>query len=63
LEEAQQLIWTLGPEKLRTINGLDLCARIEAAQAEARSLRLGRGNGPSAEAHPEWTKLPLWNIK
>ena len=61
LDRAQALIWGLGGSVMRDADTLDLAARVEAARAEVRSLRLARLAEPGAEDHPEWTKQTLWN--
>jgi hypothetical protein len=54
LEEAQGIVWRLKSSDLRQIDALDLLARIESAQAEARSLRLSRVVAVEPPSYPDW---------
>ena len=59
LEEAQGLIWRISAAE--DIDLLDLCARIESARAEVRSLRLGRGATPTSADGPKWINPSPWD--
>ena len=61
LDEAQALICSLAASSPWSTEKLDLAARVEAARAEVRSLRLRRLGEIPAEIPPEWTKQSLWN--
>ena len=61
LDQAQSLVWQLAAAKLREVETLDLAARVEAARAEVRSLRLARVAESVAEVGPEWTHHSLWD--
>ena len=60
LDEAQSLVWRLGNAEMRAIDAFDLLARLEAARAEARSLRLSRVRQPPC-SNPEWTDPVPWD--
>ena len=59
LHEAQELLSRLPPTRVWSADALDLSARIEAAQAQVRMLRLGRRT-EAAEPSQEWSNLFLW---
>jgi hypothetical protein len=60
LAQAEDLLWQLAIAEARDVNVLDLSARIETAQAEARSMRIGRVDRSSIEADPKWTESLPW---
>ena len=60
LDEAQDLVWQMAIAEGRDFNALDLSARVEAARAEARSMRLGRMDRGSLEDDPNWSKPLPW---
>jgi len=60
LEQAQDLISEVGKVRERRGAALDLSARIEAACAEVRSLRLRMSETPD-KSHPDWSKNLPWN--
>jgi hypothetical protein len=61
LDEAQSLVWQLALAGVRNADVLDLSARVEAALAEARSLRLSRLDKSSNETCPDWSDSVLWD--
>jgi hypothetical protein len=61
LEEAQKLIWRLGISGVRNVDAIDLSARLEAASAQVRSLRLGRANEFPENSNPEWSNRLPWD--
>jgi hypothetical protein len=61
LEEAQTLLWSLDAADLRKVDVLDLSARLEAARAEVRALRLGRTGEQASQFSPNWTNQLLWD--
>jgi hypothetical protein len=61
LEEAQELIWRLGMTGVGNVDAIDLSARLEAARAQVRSLRLGRPNELSENSNPEWSNRLPWD--
>jgi hypothetical protein len=61
LEDAQRLLWSMPPSKLRTVDALDLSARLEDARAQVALMRLGRATELPTHSGPEWTSKPLWD--
>ena len=61
LDDAQRLICDVGPSSMRDVDRLDLAARVEAARAEVRSLRLGHDDRFAERNAPEWTNQSLWS--
>jgi len=57
LQEAQRLLWQIDPSGLRSVDALDLSARLEAAHAQVRSLRFRHSDSANYSA-PEWSNLP-----
>jgi hypothetical protein len=57
LQEAQRLLWQIDAGGLRSVDALELSARLEAAHAQVRSLRL-RNSQSAINSAPEWTNLP-----
>jgi hypothetical protein len=46
---------------MRDVDRLDLAARVEAARAEVRALRLGHDDRFAGRNAPEWTNQSLWS--
>lgn len=63
LEEAQWLLWNLVPAGSEIADALDLSARLEAAQAQVRSLRLGRNTEEFGISHPQSSNVMPWNLR
>jgi hypothetical protein len=61
LEQAQALVWRLGPAEGRRIDALDLSVRLETARAQVRSLRLSRASEPSEDSNPDWSNRLPWD--
>jgi hypothetical protein len=60
LDQAQQLISELGSVRGSSSAALDLSARVEAARAEVRSLRI-RIADLSGQSRREWSKNIPWH--
>jgi hypothetical protein len=61
LDDAQEILWRMGPRDVRHADALDLWASIEAARAEVRLLRIGRPDRAVPHFHPEWTNQGPWD--
>jgi hypothetical protein len=61
LEDARKLLRDLNPADGGDAEALDLCARLEAALAEARSLQFGRQKDRQPKLSPEWSNLVPWD--
>lgn len=61
LENAQELLRDLLPGDACDADALDLCARLETALAEARSLQFGRPKKGQPRLHPQWSNLVPWD--
>jgi hypothetical protein len=60
LDDAQTLLWRLDPERLRDVDALDLSARLEAARAHIRSIRLQPIDQVADKPRLEWTCPHPW---
>jgi hypothetical protein len=56
LEEAQELVNSLAFARGQYVETLDVSARLEAAQAEVRSLRHSRMDATIKDFDPNWRK-------
>jgi len=54
------LLSQLAPAELWDVDALDLSARVEAARAHVRILRIDRRTAPPPELAPERTNLLPW---
>jgi hypothetical protein len=61
LEDAQRLLWRLGPSTASDVDILDLLARVEVMRAQVRGLRLGRTPVLFDEFDPNWMSSLLWD--
>jgi len=59
LDEAHQLATELGIPRLHNPEAVELWARIAAARAQAKSLRLGRSDEDAPQLGPKWSN-PVW---
>ena len=60
LAEARELLEQLGDRS--GPEAAELSARIDAAEAQVRSMRLRRISGGGADFGPEWTKNIPWRL-
>jgi len=59
LDDAHRLASELGIPQLHNVEAVELCARIAAARAQAKGLRLGRAEEDAAQLGPKWSSL-VW---
>lgn len=60
LDEAHKLAATLGLHHSEGPEAAEFCARLAAARAQVKGLRLGRGEDASGDQSPKWTNHAIW---
>lgn len=60
LDDAETLASTLGLRHLDNPYAAEFCARLAAAKAQLKGLRLGRPDEPPEDQSPKWSKYAIW---
>ena len=60
LEEAQKLASDLGLQHMHIPKAAELCARLAAARAQVKGLRLSRAEDAAEHQGSKWTNHPIW---
>ena len=60
LDEAHKLASDLGLQHMPNPEAAELCARLAAARAQVKGLRIGRGDDAGQEHGPKWSNHAIW---